>query len=160
VSIPLTCSGADVHSQSARSKHKASRRRATGRKGTVDEYEYLLASIGRLVTRVEEKSGKLYIQRLHRTWLIVLTAEALRLLRHLIIASPSHRDLALSLQGTIITLRDKLSESIREAWRERDIILNEASESGGMALNGDVQKAREIERPVVVSWKGLGVLAR
>jgi elongator complex protein 1 len=36
------------------------KRRAAGRKGTVDEYDYLLASIGRLVARVDEKTGKLY----------------------------------------------------------------------------------------------------
>lgn len=45
-------------SQTAKSRHKASKRRAAGRKGTVDEYEYLLASIGRLIARLDEKSGE------------------------------------------------------------------------------------------------------
>ena len=45
-------------SQTNKSKHKKSRKRAAGRKGTVDEYDYLIASIGRLVIRVDEKSGK------------------------------------------------------------------------------------------------------
>lgn len=46
------------HSHTNKSKHKPSRKRAAGRKGTVDEYDYLISSIGRLVTRVDEKSGE------------------------------------------------------------------------------------------------------
>jgi hypothetical protein len=45
-------------SHTNKSKHKQSRKRAAGRKGTVDEYDYLISSIGRLVIRVDEKSGK------------------------------------------------------------------------------------------------------
>lgn len=46
----------DDYSNTASSRRKA-RKKATGRKGTVDEFEYLLASMGRLVARVEEKTG-------------------------------------------------------------------------------------------------------
>jgi hypothetical protein len=38
-------------------------------------------------------------------------------------------------------------------------MLNEAVESGGMGLGGDVDKAREVVVPVVPAWRGLGVLA-
>lgn len=51
-------------SDTNRSRKKSPRKRAAGRKGTVDEYEYLLASIGRLVVRVDEKSGELIVARL------------------------------------------------------------------------------------------------
>lgn len=47
-----------ITGQTNRSKHKASRKRAAGRKGTIDEYEYLLASLNRLIIRVDEKSGR------------------------------------------------------------------------------------------------------
>lgn len=46
-------------SQTNRTRHKSSKKRAAGRKGTVDEYEYLLSSLNRLTARVDEKSGKL-----------------------------------------------------------------------------------------------------
>lgn len=48
---------ADIR-QTARSKNRPSRKRQAGRKGTVDEYDYLVASIGRLVKRVDDKSGR------------------------------------------------------------------------------------------------------
>ena len=41
----------------SRTRRKASKKQR-GRKGTVDEYEYLLASLGRLMIRVDEKSGE------------------------------------------------------------------------------------------------------
>jgi hypothetical protein len=68
--------------------------------------------------------------------------------------------LAISLQSTITTFYTKLSKSIEEAWRDRKTILVEVVESGGMGLNGDLEKAREVVMPVVSAWKGLGVLAR
>lgn len=39
-------------------KSKRGKKRATGRRGTVDEWEYLVMSIGRLLARVDEKSGE------------------------------------------------------------------------------------------------------
>jgi hypothetical protein len=47
-----------ITGQTNKSKHKPSKRRQAGRKGTVDEWEYLLGSMGRLVARVDEKSGE------------------------------------------------------------------------------------------------------
>ncbi|KAK8843352.1 hypothetical protein IAR55_007009 [Kwoniella newhampshirensis] len=127
------------------SKSKRGKKKATGRRGTVDEYEYLVASVGRLLIRVDEKS-----------------AEALILLRHLILASEDHVALALSLQTTIMTFRQKLLEGIDEAWRERDDILREVVESGGAGLEDalGIEKSMELVKPVVGLWKGLGVLLR
>ncbi|WWD21132.1 hypothetical protein CI109_105613 [Kwoniella shandongensis] len=127
------------------SKSKRGKKKATGRRGTVDEYEYLVASIGRLLSRVDEKS-----------------AEALILLRHLILASDDHLALAQSLQSTIISFRSKLSDSIDEAWREREDILREVVETGGAGLEDalGIEKSLELVKPVMGSWKGLGVLLR
>lgn len=51
--------GSSYLRQTNKSKHKPSRKRQAGRKGTVDEYDYLVASVGRLVKRVDDKSGAL-----------------------------------------------------------------------------------------------------
>ncbi|GMK55839.1 hypothetical protein CspeluHIS016_0208950 [Cutaneotrichosporon spelunceum] len=125
--------------QTARSKNRPSKRRQAGRKGTVDEYDYLVASIGRLVKRVDDKS-----------------AEALSLLRPL--ATSPHRDLASHLQKTVVTLRDKLARALDNAWSDRETILDGVESSGGMGLGGDVTAARALERPVMAPWKGLSRL--
>lgn len=142
-------------SQTNKSKHKASRKRAAGRKGTVDEYDYLVASIGRLVIRVDEKSGKLLM---HTRTITDIPADALILLRHLFTASSDHRQLAADLQQTVNKLRSDLSQSIEEAWRDRENILAGVIESGGMGLGGDPSKSLELARPAINDWKGLGVL--
>ena len=82
------------------------------------------------------------------------------LLRHLVHASNTHRDLASDLQSTIIALRSKLANALEEAWRDREEILDGVEESGGMGLDGGtgLEKARESVIPMVVEWKGLGVL--
>ncbi|OCF35523.1 hypothetical protein I316_02575 [Kwoniella heveanensis BCC8398] len=123
-------------------KSKRGKKRATGRRGTVDEYEYLVASIGRLLIRVDDKS-----------------AEATTLLRQLILATPDHLALAKSLQSTIIVFRTKLENSIDEAWVGREDILREVVESGGTGLEGgEMEKALAAVKPKVGVWKGLGVL--
>ena len=85
-------------------------------------------------------------------------ADALALLRHLILASTDHRQLASDLQATVTNLRSSLSVSIEEAWRDRDLILEGVVESGGMGLGGDPSKSLEAVRPIMTDWKGLGVL--
>ncbi|EIW65854.1 hypothetical protein TREMEDRAFT_46085 [Tremella mesenterica DSM 1558] len=124
--------------QTNKSKYKPSKKRATGRKGTVDEYEYLISSLGRLVIRTEEKS-----------------AEALTLLRHLLIPLP---DLAQSLQSYILSFRLRLTLALEDAWKDRESVLGEVISSGGMGLGGDPTSALEIVRPKVEEWRGLGML--
>lgn len=87
------------------------------------------------------------------------SAEAVPLLRQLILASSSHRELAKSLQETVISFRTNLAESLEEAWRGREEILAGVKESGGMGLGGDASASAELVRPEVAGWKGLGVLA-
>ncbi|ORY20535.1 putative Pol II transcription elongation factor [Naematelia encephala] len=136
-----------ITGQTAKSRHKPSRRRAAGRKGTVDEYEYLLGSLGRLVIRVDEKSS-----------------EAIPILRHLVLVTSTstseHRQAAKDLQSTIIKLRTKLAQSLSEAWKDREEVLDSVEASGGMGLSGEIDKARAVEKPEVEAWIGLGVLAR
>nr|XP_018259126.1 elongator complex protein 1 [Kwoniella dejecticola CBS 10117]OBR81284.1 elongator complex protein 1 [Kwoniella dejecticola CBS 10117] len=127
--------------QTSRSTKK-SRKRAKGRKGTVDEFEYLIGSIGRLLTRVDEKSG-----------------EATALLRHLILATSDHVELANSLQSTIKTFRAKLETSIEVAWDGREDILRESVESGGTGLEEGLDKSLALIKPQVGVWKGIGILA-
>ncbi|WRT69010.1 uncharacterized protein IL334_005992 [Kwoniella shivajii] len=122
-------------------KSKRGKKRATGRRGTVDEYEYLVASIGRLLIRVDEKSG-----------------EATTLIRHLILATSDHVELGRSLQDTITNFRDKLDKSIEFAWEGRDDILKEVVESGGTALEDGLEKSLNLIKPVVGVWKGVGML--
>ncbi|KIR40475.1 elongator complex protein 1 [Cryptococcus deuterogattii Ram5] len=122
-------------------KSKRGKKRATGRRGTVDEWEYLVMSIGRLLARVDEKS-----------------AEALTLLRHLILASSDHVALAQSLQSTIIAFRTKLSSALDEAWQDRDAVLKEVVESGGSGLEGGLEKSLGEVKPHVGEWKGMGLL--
>ncbi|WVQ90021.1 hypothetical protein IAS59_003797 [Cryptococcus gattii] len=122
-------------------KSKRGKKRATGRRGTVDEWEYLVMSIGRLLARVDEKS-----------------AEALTLLRHLILASSDHVALAQSLQSTIIAFRTKLSSALDEAWQDRDAVLKEVVESGGSGLEGGLDKSLGEVKPQVGEWKGMGLL--
>lgn len=101
--------------------------------------------MGRLITRVEEKSG-----------------EALPLLRHLLLATPEHRNAARTLQSQIIGFRGKLSAALIDAWKDRKEILEEAAESGGLIFGGDERKFEEVKastRPEVKGWKGLGLLA-
>lgn len=87
-------------------------------------------------------------------------ADALALLRQLILASPEHRQLASDLQATVTNLRSSLSVSIQEAWRDRDLMLEGVVASGGMGLGGDPSKSLEAVMPIMTEWKGLGVLAR
>jgi hypothetical protein len=74
------------------------------------------------------------------------------------LASPDHRELARSLQGTIVDFRRKLGDEVEEAWRDREEMLKGAEEAGGDGL-ADVEKGKEVAKPVVAGWKGLGFLA-
>lgn len=124
--------------QTNRTRRKSSKK-ARGRKGTVDEWDYLIASIGRLVARTDEKSD-----------------EALTLLRHLILPFPEQ---AKDLQEQIVKYRRKLADSLEDVWSDRASIIDAAEESGGEAFNGgEYAKARELQRPDVKAWSGLGRL--
>lgn len=97
---------------------------------------------------------------LHFDWSDFPLDEALSLLRHLVLASADHRHLATKLQAKIIDFRKKLDEAIEDSWRDREAVLSGVVESGGMGLGGSVEKAREVVKPVVSDWRGLGALGQ
>lgn len=88
-----------------------------------------------------------------------VSEEATVLLRHLLLASPDHRELGKSLQATVINLHRNIRLAIDDAWRDRKVVWAGVMESGGSGLGGNVDKAREAVKPVVAEWKGLGVLS-
>ena len=60
-------------------------------------------------------------------------------------------------------MRKKLGDALTDAWKDREAILDEAAESGGLIFGGDAGKFAEVRaavRPEMKVWKGLGVLAR
>ncbi|KAJ9102595.1 hypothetical protein QFC21_002996 [Naganishia friedmannii] len=90
-------------SRTTAASRRKSRKKATGRKGTVDEFEYLLSSMGRLVTRVEEK-----------------TAEVSDLLPYLLTTSAEHRELGTELQEKVSSFRTKLQKCLEESWQRKE----------------------------------------
>ncbi|KAJ9121784.1 hypothetical protein QFC22_002406 [Naganishia vaughanmartiniae] len=90
-------------SRTTAASRRKSRKKATGRKGTVDEFEYLLSSMGRLATRVEEK-----------------TAEVSELLPYLLTTSSEHRELGRELQEKVSSFREKLQKCLDESWQKRE----------------------------------------
>lgn len=108
----------------------------------MDEWDYLVQSLGRLVVRVDEKS-----------------AEAVPLLRFLVTAgSEDLSALASDLQAKIMAIRNRLAEALDGAWRDRVAVIRDSEESGGMGYQGDTSAAKEVQKPEVGVWRGLGPL--
>lgn len=127
----------------------------------MDEWEYLVMSIGRLLARVDEKSGRSHLRppSVFESFSDSrAAAEALTLLRHLLLASSDHVALAQSLQNTIVSFRTKLSNALDDAWQDRDVVLKEVVESGGSGLEGALEKSLGEIKPQVGEWKGMGLL--
>ncbi|GJE98183.1 IkappaB kinase complex IKAP component [Phanerochaete sordida] len=86
--------------RSSRSKRKMERKVGSGRKGTVDEEEYLLRSVTKLVGRWE-----------------TVKADATHLLPHLFqFPTPTHREEGLELQSEIAEFEQELRAAIDEIW--------------------------------------------
>ncbi|EJD08171.1 IkappaB kinase complex, IKAP component [Fomitiporia mediterranea MF3/22] len=94
---PTTASKASK--RTSRSKRKMERKVGSGRKGTIDEEEYLLRSIGKLVVRFDEVQN-----------------DAAQILPHLLQFSPEHRNEAHSLQSELSVFRAELQVVLNEAW--------------------------------------------
>ncbi len=89
-------------SKNTAKSRRLGRKKAKGRKGTVDEFEYLLASLVRLAQRVEEK-----------------TTECESLLKALEITSDEYRTVAEELRDKVGTFRQKLQDSLVKAWQQK-----------------------------------------
>ncbi|KAF8911562.1 IkappaB kinase complex IKAP component [Gymnopilus junonius] len=86
-------------SRTSRSKRKMERKVGSGRKGTVDEEEYLLRSVSKLVDRF-----------------VVTQGEARALLPHLFRFSESHREEGLELQREVSDFEVELKAALDDIW--------------------------------------------
>jgi elongator complex protein 1 len=103
--------------RSSRSKRKIERKIGSGRKGTIDEEEYLLKSITKLVTRFDGVQGSLKIcNGPYGIYLMFLLAEVSSLLPHLTCFSTEHREEARSLQTELSEFSDELQRALDEVW--------------------------------------------
>ncbi|KAF5375529.1 hypothetical protein D9615_009198 [Tricholomella constricta] len=85
--------------QSSRSKRKMERKIGSGRKGTVDEEEYLLKSLTKLAARVA-----------------TIQDEAKGLLPHLLQFTPEHRQEGVAMQQHLAEFGLELKRSLEEIW--------------------------------------------
>lgn len=115
----------------------------------MDEYEYLLASIGRLVVRVDEKTG---LSRIRATGiqLTIVPDEVEPIFPHLLLAPEDIRQTGQDLQRAIKTLRNKLVDSIEAAWVDREAMMEGVSEGAGGGLV-------DVVRPTVKEWRGISL---
>lgn len=89
--------------KSSKTKRKMERRLGSGRKGTVDEEEYLLKSLTKLVERCAATQG-----------------EIKKLLPHLFQLSGAHREEGVALQVEFDQLQSELRETIEDVWKKPD----------------------------------------
>ncbi|KAI0697397.1 IkappaB kinase complex IKAP component [Cerioporus squamosus] len=87
--------------RSSRSKRKLERKVGSGRKGTVDEEEYLLKSVSKLVARFNTAQ-----------------ADTSALLPHLLQFTEEHRAEAASLQEDLRDFAEELSAAVQEIWKK------------------------------------------
>ncbi|KAH9039879.1 IkappaB kinase complex IKAP component, partial [Lactarius pseudohatsudake] len=85
--------------RSSRSKRKMERKVGSGRKGTVDEEEYLLKSLTKLAGKLSEAQD-----------------EAAALVPHLLRFAPVHRTAARELQNEVAAFSREIAEAFDEAW--------------------------------------------
>lgn len=92
------------------------RKVGSGRKGTVDEEEYLLKSLTKLVARFEgvQCMSCTYYLRRHPDQLC--PAEVSSLLPHLTFFSKEHREEARTLQSEMSLFTDELWQALSEIW--------------------------------------------
>ncbi|KAJ3809935.1 IkappaB kinase complex IKAP component [Lentinula aff. lateritia] len=105
--------------RSSRSKRKMERKVGSGRKGTVDEEEYLLRSIGKLVGRF---SGT--------------RSEGKKLLAHLIRFTAQHREDGLAMQRELSELEAELNATVEEIW---------ATPTDAVGLDGQTQSMQPLQ---------------
>ncbi|KAL0568757.1 putative elongator complex protein 1 [Marasmius crinis-equi] len=94
---PSTASRASK--KSSRSKRKAERKVGSGRKGTVDEEEYLLKSVTKLMSRFNATKD-----------------EACKLLPHMLQFTSEHRGEGLEMQEDVDSFEREMKEAVDEIW--------------------------------------------
>ncbi|KAK7691913.1 hypothetical protein QCA50_005318 [Cerrena zonata] len=126
---PSTASKASSK-RSSRSKRKMERKVGSGRKGTVDEEEYLLKSVSKLVTRFNTTQN-----------------EATSLLPHLFQFTEEHREEGLTLQQEIIDFAEELKQAVDEIWKKKSIDDEgaETTDGGWAARMEEYEKQRQVD---------------
>ncbi|RPD57919.1 IkappaB kinase complex IKAP component [Lentinus tigrinus ALCF2SS1-6] len=99
--------------RSSRSKRKLERKVGSGRKGTVDEEEYLLKSVSKLVARFN-----------------TVQADSSALLPHLLQFTEEHRAEAASLQEELRDFAEELRGTVEEIWKKAPESEEGGAESG------------------------------
>ncbi|KAG2050912.1 pol II transcription elongation factor [Suillus hirtellus] len=89
--------------RSSKTKRKMERKLGSGRKGTVDEEEYILKSVAKLVERCATTQG-----------------EIKKLLPHLLQLSQAHREEGVALQIEFDHLQCELRTAIEDIWKKPD----------------------------------------
>ncbi|KAI0090814.1 pol II transcription elongation factor [Irpex rosettiformis] len=112
--------------RSSRSKRKMERKVGSGRKGTVDEEEYLLRSVTKLVVRFNATQ-----------------VDATHLLPHLFQLSVDHHAEGLLLQADVLAFKEELNKAVEEIWTKTP---QEAEEGVEATLEGWSARMKEYER--------------
>ncbi|KAH8980756.1 IkappaB kinase complex IKAP component [Lactarius hatsudake] len=118
--------------RSSRSKRKMERKVGSGRKGTVDEEEYLLKSLTKLAGKLSEAQD-----------------EAAALVPHLLRFTPVHRTAASELQNEVAAFSREIAEAFDEAWpapiEDTETAAEPASDSWAARM---AEREKERERAV------------
>ncbi|KAH6913768.1 pol II transcription elongation factor [Coprinopsis sp. MPI-PUGE-AT-0042] len=112
--------------KSSRSKRKAERKVSSGRKGTVDEEEYILKSLVKLTGRFTSSRD-----------------DARRLLPHLYQFTEEHREQGRDLQLDVNSFETELKEALEEVWTRSDEEGNPATDTWATRM-AEVEKNRQM----------------
>ncbi|KAF8963616.1 IKI3 family-domain-containing protein [Flammula alnicola] len=115
--------------RTSRSKRKMERKVGSGRKGTVDEEEYLLRSVGKLVDKFVFAQG-----------------ETRSLLPHLFQFTEHHRAQGLELQRDVGEFESELKAALDEIWARPP-----AEEEGDVVADGWAARMAEVEKSKAVN---------
>lgn len=99
------------------------RKLGSGRKGTVDEEEYLLKSLTKLVERCATTQGKrslLTCPCSMQLTILCIAGEIRKLLPHLLQLSKVHREEGAALQVEFDQLQSELRGAIEDVWKKAD----------------------------------------
>ncbi|KAF4620926.1 hypothetical protein D9613_000930 [Agrocybe pediades] len=118
---------ATSRSRTSRSKRKMERKVGSGRKGTVDEEEYLLRSVTKLVDRFNTTQG-----------------EVRGLLPHLFQFTDEHREEGLELQNDLAAFEEEMKAALDEIWARPAETEGEPTAEGWAARMAEIEKSKAI----------------
>ncbi|KAF8504860.1 IkappaB kinase complex IKAP component [Russula emetica] len=128
---PTTSAVSRMTKRSSRSKRKMERKVGSGRKGTVDEEEYLLKSLVKLVGRLTTAQD-----------------ETAALVPHLLRFTPSHRTAARELQNEVAAFSREIAEAFDEVWPPSTEDAETAAEPADSWAARMAEREKERERTI------------